>query len=147
LEEGRGGNGARTNDKERGLERMLVKVVQEIGSVERGSVVVCKTPGVLCGTSRNISIADASTTRPPTTGGICSGLRVGWTSSNYRGAKRWDLDTGRLDLGNPFLDLWTVGRRNGVELGVVGRSKGCNVWQWRSIWDECRNGTGCWGGW
>lgn len=126
LEEGRGGNCARTNDKERRLERMLIKVVQEIGSVERGTVIVCKTPGVLCGAGRNVRVADAPTARPPTTGGVCGGLGVIWTSPDYSGVKGWDLDTGRLDLSNPLLNLWAVGGRDGVELGVIGRDEGCD---------------------
>jgi len=77
LEEGRGGKGARPNDKERGLESMLVEVVQEAGSVQRGTVVVRETPCVLRGARRDVRVADTSCTRPPTTTGICSGLGVG----------------------------------------------------------------------
>ena len=124
LKEGRGGNGARTNDKERGLERMLVKEVQEIGSVERGTVIVCETPGILCGTSANIRVADASTTRPPTAAGICGGLSIGRASSSYSGVNGGDLDAGCLDFSNPLLNLWAVGGRNGVQLGVIRRREG-----------------------
>ena len=40
LEECGKGNGVRTNDKECGFETILVKVLQQIGSVERRAVVV-----------------------------------------------------------------------------------------------------------
>jgi hypothetical protein len=124
LEEGGEGNGTRTNDKERGLEGVLVEEVQEIGGVERGTVIVCKTPGVLCGARDDVSVTNASTARPPTTTGVLDGVWVGRASSSYRGIKGWDLDAGRLDLGNPLLDLWGVGGGNGVELGVFGRRNG-----------------------
>lgn len=120
LEKGRGGNRARANDKERGLETMLIQVVQEVGSVERGTVVVRKTPSVLCGASRDIRVANTSTTCPPTTAGVCGSLCVVWASSSCGGIEGWNLSTGRFDLGNPLLDFWGVGRRNSVKLGIVG---------------------------
>jgi len=125
LEEGRGGNGARTNDEERGLEGMLVEVVQEVGSVKRGTVVVRETPCVLRGARRDVRLANTSSTRPPTTTGIGGGLGVGCASSNYSLAQVWNLDTRRLDLGNPLLNLWGVGGRNSVKLGVIGGNNGC----------------------
>ena len=126
MEEERGGNSARANDKEGGLEGMLVQIAQEIGSVERGTVVVRETPGVLSRARRNISATNASATRPPTTAGICDSSGVGWAPSGYSGIKARDLNAGRLNLGNPLLNLWAVSGRNGVELGVVSGGKGCD---------------------
>lgn len=121
LEEGRKGNGTRTDDKECGLERILVKEVQEVGSVERGTIVIRKTPRVLCGAVRDIGVANASTTRPPTTGGVRGGGSVVWASSSCSGRNIWDLDTGCLNLGNPLLNLRSIGGRNDVKLGIIGR--------------------------
>ena len=70
LEEGGGRKCARANDEERGLEGMLVQVVQEIGGIERGTIVVRETPSVLCGARGNICVTNASATRPPAATGI-----------------------------------------------------------------------------
>ena len=77
LKESGGGNGARANDKERGLEGMLVQVAQEIGSVERRTVVIRETPGILGWARCNVSAANAPTARPPATAGICDSSGVG----------------------------------------------------------------------
>jgi len=119
LEEGGGGNGTRTNDEECRLERMLVKVLQQVGSVERRTVVVGKTPGIFCGTSANVRVANTTTTGPPTTAGVCGSLWIGRAPSNYGGGDIWYLNSRRLDLSDPLLDLWAVGRRNSVKLRVI----------------------------
>lgn len=124
LKEGGGGNGTRANDKERRLERMFVKVVQEVGGVECGTVIVGKTPGILRGARADIRRANTSTTRPPATASICGSVRVGWAPSSYSGIEGRDLDAGRLDLGNPLRNLWTVGGGDSVQLGVIGRMNG-----------------------
>ena len=126
MEEKRGGNGARANDKEGGLEGMLVQIAQEIGSVERGSIIVRETPGVLSGARGNISATNASATGPPTTVGICDSSGVCRAPSGYSGIEAWDLNAGRLNFGNPLFNLWAVSGRNCVELGVIGGGKGCD---------------------
>lgn len=126
LKEGGGGNCARANDKERGLEGMLVQVSQEIGCVECGTVVVCETPGVLGWARCNISAANAPTARPPATAGICDSGGVGCAPSSYGGIKAWNLNAGRLDLGDPFLNLWAVGGGDGVKLRVISGGKQCS---------------------
>jgi hypothetical protein len=124
LKNGREGNCARTDDKERGLERILVEEVQEVGSVVRGSVIVCETPCVLCRTIRNVSLTNTPTTRPPTTGGVRGSLWVGWAPSGYSNANVWDLHAGRLNLGNPLFNQCAVGGRNDIERGVIGGDDG-----------------------
>ena len=126
LEEERGGNCARANDKEGGLEGMLVQIAQEIGSVKGRSVVIRETPGVLGWARRDVSATNAPTTRPPTTVGICNSSGVGWAASSNSGIKVRDLNAGRLNLGNPLLNLWAVSGRNSVELGVISRGKQCD---------------------
>jgi len=124
LEEGGEGNGARTNDKKRGLERLLVKVRQEVRSVERRTVVVGKTPGVPCGARGDIGVANTTTTRPPTAIGICDSVRVSWASTSYSRVEGWNLNAGCLDLGNPLLDLRRVGGRNSIKRRVIGGNEG-----------------------
>ena len=51
LEKRGGGDSAGADDKECGLERMFVKVAQEVGGVERRAVIVGQTPSVPRGTS------------------------------------------------------------------------------------------------
>lgn len=126
LEEERAGNGARANNKEGGLERMLIQIAQEIGSVERGSVVVRETPGVFRWARRNISATNAPAARPPTTAGICDSSGVGRAPSSYSGIKVWDLNAGRCNLGNPLLNFRAVGGRNGIKLWVISGGKGCD---------------------
>lgn len=114
------GNDTRTNHKERGLEGVLVKEVQKVGSVVRRSVVVGKTPCVFCGAIRDVSAANTPTTRPPTTAGVRGSLWVGWAPSDYVNADVWDLYASRLNLGNPLLNLWGISGRNNVKRRVIG---------------------------
>ena len=81
LKNGREGNCTGANDKERRLERILVKEVQEVGGVVSGSIVVCETPCVLCGAIRDIGVANTTTTRPPTTTGVVGSLGIIWAPS------------------------------------------------------------------
>ena len=104
LKDSREGNCTRTNDKERRLERILVKEVQEVGSVVRRSIVVRETPCILCGANRDISVANTPTTCPPTATGVCGGLCIVWAASRCSNADIWDFDTGGLDLSNPLLN-------------------------------------------
>ena len=127
LKDGREGNGTGTNDKERRLERILVKEVQEVGSVICGSIIVCKPPGVLCGTIRDVSVANTPTTRPPTTSGVCSSLCIVWTPSRLSDADIRDLNTGGLNLGNPLLNQCGVSGRDNVQLGVIRGNNGRNL--------------------
>ena len=90
LKDSREGNCTRTNDKERRLERILVKEIQEVGSVVCRSVIIRETPCVLCGANRDISVADTSTTRPPTTAGVGGSLCVVWAPSRRINADIWD---------------------------------------------------------
>jgi len=126
LEEERGGNGARANDKEGGLEGFLVQIAQEVGSVECGSVVIRETPCVLSRARRNISATNATPTRPPATVGICDSSGVCRAPSSYSGVEVWDLNAGRCNLGNPLLNLRAVGGRNGIKLRVISGGKGCD---------------------
>jgi len=69
-----------------------------------------------------------------------------------------------LDLGNPLLNLWGVGGRDGVKLRVISGNNGCG-WSFRvnnvnlvlvvrmltvrqrgSTREECRNAPSRWGG-
>ena len=124
LEYGREGNSPRTNDKESGLEAILIEVIQEVGGVVGGTVVVSKTPGVLCGTISDISRTNTSTTCPPTARSVCSSLSIVGASSGLNDRKAWDLNAGRFHLGNPLLDLWAVCGRNRIQLRVICRTDG-----------------------
>ena len=77
LEDGGELNCTGTNDKECGLERICIEEVQEVGGVVRRTVIVGETPGVYRGAICDICAANTSTTRPPTTSGICGSLWVG----------------------------------------------------------------------
>lgn len=124
LEQSREGNGARANDKESGLEAILVKEVQEVRGVVGRTVVVSKTPSVLCGAIGDISRTNTSTTRPPTASSVRSSLGIVNASSGLGGRNVWDLNAGRFDVGNPLLDQCAVGGRNRIELRVIGRIDG-----------------------
>lgn len=90
LEDSGEGNRTRTDDKERGLERILVKEVQEVGSIERRSIVVREAPCVLRGAIRDVGAANAPTTRPPTTIGIGGSLCIVWAPSRRSNTDVWD---------------------------------------------------------
>jgi hypothetical protein len=124
LEDGGEGNCSGTNYKECGLERILVEEVQEVGGVVRGTVIVGKTPSVYRGAICDISAADTSTTRPPTTSGIRGSLWVGRAPPSYSNTDIRDLYAGGLNLGNPLGNLRGVRRGNSVKLGVIGGMNG-----------------------
>lgn len=126
LKNGREGNRSRANDKECRLEILLVKEVQEVWGVVGGTVVVCKTPSVLCGAIGDICVANTSTTGPPTATGIRSSRLVGWAPSSYSGTDVWNCDVSLLNFGNPLLNLRAVGRRNSIKLRIIGGKNACD---------------------
>ena len=114
------GDDTRTDRKESSLEVVLVKIVEQVGSVKGGTVVVGQTPRVLVGACRDISITDATTASPPTTALVLGKLRVGGATTGLSRLEVGDSDARVLDVLDPLLDFGRVSRWGLVERGVVG---------------------------
>ena len=102
------------------LQVVLVEVLQEVGRVQRGTVVVGQTPCVLVGAGRDIRVADAATACPPAAALVGGELGVGGASTGLGGLEVGNLDARVLHLLDPLLDLGRVRRGRLVERRVVG---------------------------
>jgi hypothetical protein len=109
-----------TDNKERRFEVCRVKEIHQVWSVIRRTIVISETPGEFTRTSGDINRSSASTTSPPTVGGIGGGLRIGWASTRAVGFDIRDDDTGVGNILNPLKNFRGIGRRGRVQRRIVG---------------------------
>lgn len=85
------------------------------------TIIICKTPLVLIGTSGDIRLASATTTRPPAIARVGCRSCVRRASTNNIRIDVWDCNTGISDLLDPCLSLGRIRRRRLVKWWIVGR--------------------------
>lgn len=98
----------RANDKEGGLELLLLKVVEQLRAVDRWAVVEGRAPCFLLLALDNVSLPQAVTARPPALGRITDAGLVRRAEA-VRVVCEWldvgDDDTTVADFIDPFDDL------------------------------------------
>ena len=108
LEKGRVGDCTRADNKERGLEIVDVKVVEQLASVKSRSVIVRETPRELVGARYDIIIGRAPTARPPAATRVRGSLGVCRAATCDSRLDIGDFDARGRNLGNPLLHLVRV---------------------------------------
>lgn len=121
LKKSREGNDSGSHNKHSRKEVGLAEIREEIRTVSCRTIIICKAPLVLIGTSGDIRFASATTTRPPATARVYCRSRVRRASTNNIRSEAWDCNTGINDLLDPRLDFRRIRRRRPVKWWIIGR--------------------------
>lgn len=111
---------SRSDNEEGRFEVNLVQVLQQSRSVRRWSVIVTHTPCKLLRAASDVALASAPTASPPTDRSVGDEIWVSGATARDRWGYVGNWNARVLNLLDPLLNLWGVGRRCNIQGGIVG---------------------------